>query len=202
MSSDLLILQAAKLKGRPTEADLLAAGGPDAAARVTALIDSGALVRAGTRLKLTVTGRAELDELLAAERATIDQEALKSVYHGAFDSLNTTFKQLVTDWQLIDSTHPNDHSDAAYDGAIVARLGELHQQLVPLLDRFVGFAPRLSGYRDRFDGALDKVQAGDHAWLARPLVDSYHTVWFELHEELIGLAGSSRAQEAAAGRAE
>lgn len=202
MSSDLLILQAAKLKGRPTEADLLAACGPDAAATVTTLIDSGALDRAGTRLKLTATGRAELDELLAAERATVDQEALKSVYHGTFDALNTTFKQLVTDWQLIDGTRPNDHSDAAYDGAIVARLGELHQQLVPLLDRFTGFAPRLSGYRERFGAALDKVRAGDHSWLARPLVDSYHTVWFELHEELIGLAGSSRAQEAAAGRAE
>jgi pyruvate,orthophosphate dikinase len=33
------------------------------------------------------------------------------------------------------------------------------------------------------------------------MIDSYHTVWFELHEDLIGLAGLSRADEAAAGRA-
>ena len=36
-----------------------------------------------------------------------------------------------------------------------------------------------------------------HDYLASPLVDSYHTVWFELHEELIELAGSTREAEAA-----
>jgi hypothetical protein len=39
------------------------------------------------------------------------------------------------------------------------------------------------------------------AWLTRPMVDSHHTVWFELHEELIGLAGRTRAGEAESGRA-
>ena len=37
--------------------------------------------------------------------------------------------------------------------------------------------------------------------MAHPLRDSYHTVWFELHEELIRLSGRNRASEAAAGRA-
>ena len=32
----------------------------------------------------------------------------------------------------------------------------------------------------------------DAAVLARPLIDSYHTVWFELHEELILAAGLTR----------
>jgi pyruvate,orthophosphate dikinase len=34
--------------------------------------------------------------------------------------------------------------------------------------------------------------------LAAPLKDSYHTVWFELHEELIILSGRSRADVEAA----
>jgi hypothetical protein len=38
--------------------------------------------------------------------------------------------------------------------------------------------------------------------LLKPLIDSYHTVWFELHEELISLAGLSREAEAASGRAQ
>ncbi len=33
------------------------------------------------------------------------------------------------------------------------------------------------------------------------MVDSYHTLWFELHEELIQALGRTRADEAAAGRA-
>jgi hypothetical protein len=32
-------------------------------------------------------------------------------------------------------------------------------------------------------------------------VDSYHSIWFELHEELIRLAGRTREDESSAGRA-
>ena len=35
--------------------------------------------------------------------------------------------------------------------------------------------------------------------VAAPVKDSYHTVWFELHEELIILSGRNRADEEAAG---
>jgi pyruvate,orthophosphate dikinase len=45
------------------------------------------------------------------------------------------------------------------------------------------------------------VAAGEHRYIASPTVDSYHSVWFELHEELILLAGRNRADEVAAGRA-
>jgi pyruvate,orthophosphate dikinase len=40
--------------------------------------------------------------------------------------------------------------------------------------------------------------AGHSIMLASPLKESYHTVWFEYHEELISLTGRSRAQEALA----
>jgi hypothetical protein len=39
-------------------------------------------------------------------------------------------------------------------------------------------------------------------WLSRPLIDSYHTVWFELHEELILAAGLTREAEAESGNAQ
>jgi pyruvate,orthophosphate dikinase len=31
--------------------------------------------------------------------------------------------------------------------------------------------------------------------MASPLKDSYHTVWFEYHEELIALCGRNRLEE-------
>jgi pyruvate,orthophosphate dikinase len=37
--------------------------------------------------------------------------------------------------------------------------------------------------------------------VASPRVDSYHSIWFELHEDLILLSGRTRAEEVAAGRA-
>ncbi|MEU4429429.1 hypothetical protein ACH474_24610 [Nocardia rhamnosiphila] len=200
----LRVLQAARFKGRPTESDLAAAAGLSDAALSSVLeplLAAGELQRAGTRVKITAAGRARLDEMLAAERATVDRARLRQRYLG-FGIVNDDLKQLVTDWQLIDGTRPNDHTDADYDAQIMARLGELHERFAPLLAEFVELAPRLAQYPDRFAGALARIRSGDPAWLARPLVDSYHTVWFELHEELIGLGGMSRVREEAAGRAE
>jgi hypothetical protein len=199
----LRLLQSARLKGRPSESDLAAAVGlPDSeiAALLEPLVAAGEMERAGARVKLTAAGRARLDVLLAAERATIDQEWLRQRYRD-FGTFNTDFKQLVTDWQLIGGAHPNDHTDAEYDARIVARLADLHLRFAPLVADLIAIAPRLARYRDRFAAAVAKAESGDHAWIARPLIDSYHTVWFELHEELISLGGLSRAREEAAGKA-
>ena len=61
--------------------------------------------------------------------------------------------------------------------------------------------PRAGGYRVRLSTALEQALAGDLRFVASPRVDSYHGVWFELHEELILLAGRTRAGEVDAGRA-
>jgi pyruvate,orthophosphate dikinase len=61
--------------------------------------------------------------------------------------------------------------------------------------------PRLADYVSRLDRAAGLVAEGDHGYIASPRVDSYHSVWFELHEDLILLAGRNRADEVAAGRA-
>jgi hypothetical protein len=49
---------------------------------------------------------------------------------------------------------------------------------------------------------MSKLKAGDTMWFTRPIIDSYHTVWFELHEELILVAGLTREDEAKAGHAQ
>ncbi|MGQ0481843.1 MAG: hypothetical protein ACT4O0_12590 [Pseudonocardia sp.] len=203
MGIEILVLQAMRLKGRALPEDLATATGTDVAelARIVErLIAAGDCEETGGRLKLTRPGRARLEELLAEERVSVDQKALMVLYH-EFDEYNSAFKRLVTDWQMKDADTPNDHSDAGYDADVVGRLDPLHERFVPLLERVVAIAPRLAPYPERFAGALEKVRAGEHTWLARPMIDSYHTVWFELHEDLIGLAGLNRADEAAAGRA-
>jgi pyruvate,orthophosphate dikinase len=197
-------LQALRLKGRIPAEDLPAAAGLDGE-RVTAIV--GDLISGGQaeeirgRLKLSASGRRELDELLTGERQTIDRERIRALYD-EFEAPNGALKALMTRWQLKSDDVPNDHSDAEYDGAVIDDLVRLDMEFEPLLSRLVAAVARLGHYPDRFDTALTRVRAGDHSWFARPLADSYHTVWFELHEELIGLAGLSRAAEAAAGRAE
>ncbi|MGI5350693.1 hypothetical protein ACQEU8_21310 [Streptomyces sp. CA-250714] len=203
MHEEIQVLQAIRLKGRPTVPEIASSTAVAKTALrplLNAFADAGMCTTANGRHMLTPTGRAHLTRLIEQERAGLDREALAMAYE-RFCTHNTAVKRLVTDWQLVDGTTVNDHSDADYDADITRRLGRLHGEFRPLLAHLVDLAPRLTHYPGRFDSALEKIQSGDHSWLAKPLADSYHTVWFELHEDLLGLTGLERAQEAAAGRA-
>ena len=46
-------------------------------------------------------------------------------------------------------------------------------------------------------GGARPVRDGESAWLASPLMDSYHTVWMQLHQELILMLGLTRADDEA-----
>jgi hypothetical protein len=200
--SELTVLQAVRLKGRVSLADLAATLGEDAddlAGTVDRLTESGLLVD-GKPLRVSPDGRVRLAELLASEREQIDTPALAAAY-AEFRSVNAEFKALVTDWQLKDG-QPNTHEDRDYDAAVLARLDDVHRRVTPIVDAAAAQLPRLSRYSAKLQSALDNVHAGDTAWLSRPLIDSYHTVWFELHEELIVAAGLTRESEAKSGDAE
>jgi len=200
---ELGVLRALRLKGRASVADLAIASGAgeaDVAEVVAGLVESGGAREMNGNYVMLPPARGRLDALLEAERAGVDAAAVREVYE-AFTPINGDFKQLAADWQLRDG-EPNDHSDAAYDQAVLDRLGPIHERVTPVVERLSSIVPRLTPYSGRLNTALERVRGGDHSWLLRPLIDSYHTVWFELHEELIGLAGLSREAEAASGRAE
>jgi hypothetical protein len=190
--SELTVLQAVRLKGRVSSADLATTLGEnpgDVAATVEQLIRSGLLID-GETLRISPEGRDRLSELLADERETIDAPALTATYDD-FRSVNAEFKALVTDWQVKDG-QPNTHEDADYDAAVIARLDRLHQRVLPIITAAAAQLPRLDRYAAKLQAALDKLHGGDNSWLSRPLIDSYHTVWFELHEELILAIGLTR----------
>jgi hypothetical protein len=198
----LAVLQAVRLKGRVSLADLAATlgeGTDDVAGTVERLTKSGLLID-GEALRVSPDGRVRLDELLVAERKQIDTAALAAAY-ADFRAVNAEFKALVTDWQLKDG-RPNTHDDTAYDAAVLSRLDDVHQRVTPIVTAAAAQLPRLSHYSAKLQAALDNVHGGDTAWLSRPLIDSYHTVWFELHEELIVAAGLTRESEAKSGDAQ
>ncbi|OBK47125.1 hypothetical protein [Mycobacterium sp. 1081908.1] len=200
--TELAVLQAVRLKGRVSPADLAATLGQDPTAIVERLTESGLLID-GAALRLTPAGRARLQELLDEERAGADPAAIAAAYD-EFRPVNTDFKAVVTDWQLKGGTEgaPNAHDDAEYDAAVLARLDAVHARVLPIIGAAAAQLPRLHAYSTKLRAALDRVKAGDTTWLARPLIDSYHTVWFELHEELIGAMGMTREEAARSGDAQ
>jgi pyruvate,orthophosphate dikinase len=122
----------------------------------------------------------------------------------AFLSLDHRMKETVTAWQMreVDGAQAfNDHTDAAYDAKVMADLAALHADASAWLRPLEAGLPRLAAYRDRLERAAAAAASGDNRYVASPRVDSYHGVWFELHEDLILLAGRNRADEVAAGRA-
>jgi pyruvate,orthophosphate dikinase len=139
---------------------------------------------------LTVPGREELQRLLHEERTSFDSRQAAELY-ARFCAVNDVFKSFVTELQL---------SELAPASAI-DRLREIDGSVSPIVTEAVQMAPRLSPFPIRFGEALNAVADGDGRYVSHPLVDSYHSIWFELHEELIHLAGLSRADEAAQGRA-
>lgn len=197
------VLRILKLKGMATAEDIRAALGENAGSidnSLASLTDDGHIKEAKSRYRMTSNGKARLATWLEEERAQVDVQALNDIYE-QFHPFNSQFKTLATNWQIRDG-EPNDHDNPAYDNAILSQLGELHQRFMPLVERAITLVPRLTHYVARFDEALSKVESGDHAYFLRPIIDSYHTIWFELHEDLIDLTGKSRTEEATAGRAQ
>lgn len=198
---ELKVLQAIRLKGRIVPDDIAATVGEDpavVAAAIRAATGAGLLIE-GKTVRLSPEGRTRLGELLATERENADQAAIAAAYD-QFRGVNADFKALVSDWQLKNG-EPNMHDDEEYDSAVLTRLDDVHQRVTPVTAAIANEIPRLAGYSDKLATALAKVQSGEMTWLTRPLVDSYHTVWFELHEELILAAGLTRESEAQAGHA-
>ncbi|MBP2328577.1 pyruvate,orthophosphate dikinase [Kibdelosporangium banguiense] len=164
------------------------------------LVEHGLCTHSGSGLRLTPDGRRRLSILLAEERMNSDQAVAGRLYR-EFCGFNGELKQIITDWQLRDNATPNDHADAAYDQAVLHRLRDLHERVKPLLDRLGDLAPRLRRYAPRFGEARARLAEGDHTFIANISKDSFHTLWFELHEDLLSITGDSRESEVAAGRA-
>ena len=154
--------------------------------------------------RLTDAGTARAAELLAAELGRWGIDAAGAALD-VFIALDHRVKDVVTASQLRDDGHgvqvPNDHTDADYDAAVLDRLGEIHADTMAWLTPVAEGRPRLADYGVRLSRALDAARAGDGRFVASPRVDSYHGIWFELHEDLIQLAGRTRSDEVAAGRA-
>jgi hypothetical protein len=150
---------------------------------------------------LTESGRVENERQLAQELAVTN--SAQSVRHAykAFLPHNDSLLGASTDWQLRpvgeDPLAINDHTNQEWDQSVLDRLSALSEQLRTLCRQLGSQLARFQGYDDRFSAALTRVEHGEHSWVNRPKVDSCHTVWMELHEDLLASLGVQRGAEPA-----
>jgi hypothetical protein len=158
------------------------------------LVADGYVVVERDRARLTPAGR-DVHARWAAVAEGSEAAAAAETAYTRFQSANERLLKVCHDWQIMRGGIPNDHSDPAYDDRIVGRLRGVHSSATRILDDLVPAIPRFADYRPRFETALTKLDAGGRQWFASPACDSYHTVWMQLHEDLLLATGRSRADE-------
>ena len=149
---------------------------------------------------LNPAGRAEHLARIAAE---VDAAGVRPGVQAAYQrflGLNTDLLTICTQWQLREingQSVPNDHADGAYDATVIERLADLDGLAQPIAADLAALLARFAPYGPRLAFALAGVHAGEVDLFTRPMVPSYHTVWFEWHEDLLVTLGIERGSEGA-----
>lgn len=146
---------------------------------------------------LTDAGRQEDAKLCSKE---LGEGALRHSIQTLYESflrLNSEVLEICTDWQLYrrpgtEALVPNTHDDADYDATVVLRLGDVDQLAQPICEELGSHLSRLRKYGPRLAFARERVEAQFYDWLTKPTIDSYHSVWFQLHEDLLATLGIAR----------
>jgi hypothetical protein len=156
------------------------------------VVEAGYAVRRREKLMLTPAGRVEAD--LRFRLTGDDEEAVQAAY-ARFLPLNRGLIQICSHWQVRAGGVTNDHRDPVYDWAVIDRLVAHDEQTGPVIRALGRRVGRFAQYRERLRGARRRVEADEHDWLLSPRIDSYHTVWMQLHEDLLLGLGVQRADE-------
>jgi DNA-binding MarR family transcriptional regulator len=200
----LLVLHALRIKGQATATAIAESVGlatADVDAWLERLAADGLVVfrEAPPAWSLTPAGRAEHTRLVGQE---IDAAGVRPAIEGAYErfrALNAGVLDACSRWQVREIAGVavrNDHRDHGYDARVVADLAALHDRVEPLVDDLAGTLDRYRPYGDKLSRAVAKVEAGEGDWFTKPRLASYHTVWFELHEDLLTTLGLDRTAEA------
>lgn len=198
MSDMHLALHGLAIKKHASPADVAAIIGLDETAVAELLAEAkarGRVAEAAGKYMLTAPAQMSLRSEYSRIYSDLRADAEMNGAYDDFEKVNARLKQLITDWQTMDvagSKVVNDHSDPDHDARIIDRLGDLHETAEKVLGRMVARMPRLAVYVTALTEALEKAEDGAHQWVSDARIASYHTVWFELHEDLLRVLGRQR----------
>lgn len=164
---------------------------------LAAAAKGGRVIEAQGKYALAPLARVALEGQYSREYADRRSDGSFLEAYEAFERLNVQLKRLITDWQTIEiggARVPNNHSDPAYDERIVDRLADLHERAERILRQLARAVPRFAYYQRNLISALDRVEQGASEWVSDARLPSYHTLWFELHEDLLRILGRQRSE--------
>jgi hypothetical protein len=164
------------------------------ATHIERLTEIGYVVRAPRGVRVTTEGREAHTSWARLGPGSDDESTVRRAYE-RFLPLNQELLQVCSAWQLRPGGVPNDHTDLRYDWSIVDRLRALDERAAPPINRVGRVHARFAAYRPRLRAALTQLDDGGFEWLTSPRCDSYHTVWMQLHEDLLLALGIERASE-------
>ena len=156
---------------------------------------SGRAAEAQGKYMLTPVGKIGLESQYAQAFSAVRADDTFNGHYQRFETINRELKQIITDWQTVNvggNTIANDHSDSEYDNKLIDRLGAFHESAESVLAGLQAGLPRMSCYAEKLLAALEKAEDGEIEWVSDAKIESYHTVWFELHEDLLRLMGTER----------
>lgn len=160
---------------------------------VTTLMEAGLVVRAPRGVRVTSEGRQA--HAVWARVTSGETEAVVERAYKRFLVLNPELLRLCTEWQVRPNGATNDHTNPEYDWALFDRLSSVDDRVGPLVAGVARAVDRFGSYRKRLREARQNIENGAPDWFTSPRIDSYHTVWMQLHEDLLLALGKERASE-------
>lgn len=200
----LSVIHALRLRSVADAAELARLTGIDPEPLAVLLVDEadrGFVVHRSGRLSgwsLTAAGRAEGERLLGEQLQLSGGRSTVEVLYEEFLGLNPVLLEICADWQTlrVDGIEVvNTHEDLAHDREVIERLSRLHVRSMKMTGQLGAVLERFGLYGQRLSAAHERIQTGETEWLTRSTIDSYHSVWFELHEDLLATLGRRRVDE-------
>lgn len=152
------------------------------------LIDEGLLQLDGEFVFLTAEGDADLTtrlRQLAAGLPGLD------TFFADFEALDKEFKLLATDWQQV---RPRAEDDPDGLMSVVERWIALDRRFQDAIERSPAAAQLLAEYVPLLQAARGGFEAGDWDRLTGIGENSYHSVWYAVHEVLLRSLGKERTE--------
>ena len=141
----------------------------------------GTMLSLPAGVMLTPTGIDEVRDYSRAAYKSVRQGNELETWYPRFEVLNTRFIELVTEWQR-----------SGGEERVSEKVIQVCDRLVKAIEELVPSIPRYTEYVTRFVRSMDRVDRGDREYVSNPTKDSLHNIWFEFHEDVLGVLDRPR----------